>query len=88
MCLKLKLLKGLLNALVLLNAVLLVKSQKLSGISVVLGQKHYYIENTNAANFYQAAQICKQLGMSLASVEKETEYKNLKSILLENGVCE
>ena len=85
MCLKLKPLNGQLYALVLLNAVLLAKTQLLSGISVVLGQKHYYIENINVANFYQAAQICKQLGMSLASVEKETEYKNLKSILLQNG---
>lgn len=76
---------NLLWCLVVINGLITVKSQALSGISVILGNKHYYIETTNQGNFYEAAHSCAELDMKLASIESKTEFDKLYSILKTGG---
>lgn len=37
-------------------------------------------------NWYRAAQICSARGMTLASIESDTEHKNLRDYLYTNGM--
>ena len=61
----------------------MVKAQK--GITVDLGDKRYFIITSQTYNWYKANHVCSSKGMSLASLETETEYKNLKDHLYNKG---
>lgn len=52
--------------------------------STTIGDKVYYIAVTAKVNWYAANHVCTALGMSLASIESETEWQNLKNFLNTN----
>ncbi|TMW49778.1 hypothetical protein DOY81_005135, partial [Sarcophaga bullata] len=57
----------------------MVKAQK--GITADLGDKRYFIITSQTYNWFKANHVCSSKGMSLASLETETEYKTLKDHL-------
>ncbi|XP_037824942.1 uncharacterized protein LOC119613076 [Lucilia sericata] len=74
-------------SMIILNGLLNVEAQ--SGTSVILGSKHYYIETTEQVGFYEAANNCAQLGMSLASLDANTdERKRVYSFLTINEILD
>lgn len=72
-------------SVILLNALLKVEAQFANGIKVTVGNKQYYIETDDTGNFYEAANACTQLGMTLASIESKAEYKRIFSVLRNSG---
>lgn len=69
----------------LFNDLLEVEAQFANGIKFTVGKKQYYVETDDTGNFYQAANACTQLGMTLASIESKAEYKRIYSVLRNSG---
>lgn len=49
----------------------------------VLGEKYYIPYSVEKVSWYRAYQLCAKVGMQLASIESETEFKNLRDYLYE-----
>ncbi|XP_073844391.1 C-type lectin mosGCTL-7-like [Musca autumnalis] len=58
------------------------------GLTVVLGEKQYYVGVSQKINWYRAIQICAARDMSLDSIESQTEYDNMSRYLHANYILD
>ncbi|KAM7343888.1 C-type lectin mosGCTL-7-like [Cochliomyia hominivorax] len=57
-----------------------------NGQGAVIGDKYYFVYTLDKVNWYRAFELCSKVGMQLASIESETELKNLSSYLYTNSL--
>lgn len=70
-------------SIILCSLIFAAKAQ--SYLTTDIGDKRYRIVTAQKRNWYQANHACTALGMSLAAIESETEYANLKTYLFNNS---
>ena len=75
------------NIIVILSVITLKLVGNVSGAGTVIGDKNYQVIVTEKLNWHKAYQACAKLGMSLASIESETENKSLKDYLYSQCKC-
>uniref|UniRef100_A0A1I8NJ23 C-type lectin domain-containing protein n=1 Tax=Musca domestica TaxID=7370 RepID=A0A1I8NJ23_MUSDO len=56
------------------------------GLTVVLGEKQYYVGVSQKVNWFQANYICAARGMSLTAIESEAENENISNYLFANHI--
>nr|BAA93690.1 haustellum specific protein A [Sarcophaga peregrina] len=74
------------NIIVILSFITLKLVCNVSGATTVIGDKNYQVIITAKLNWHKAYQACAKLGMSLASIESETENKSLKDYLYSQSI--
>lgn len=52
-----------------------------NGQGKTIGEKYYLPYSIEKVSWYRAYQLCAKVGMQLASIESETEFKNLRDHL-------
>ncbi|XP_061390985.1 galactose-specific lectin nattectin-like [Musca vetustissima] len=61
-----------------------VPSPRSLGLTVVLGEKQYYVGVSQKLNWYAANYICAARDMTLTAIESQAEYDNLSNYLFAN----
>ncbi|XP_037824303.1 C-type lectin 37Db-like [Lucilia sericata] len=70
-------------SIMLLGLVLAVKAD--DDLTTDIGSKRFLIKTGKKLNWYQANHACTRVGMTLASIESETEQTNLRNYLFSQG---
>ncbi|KAI8119979.1 hypothetical protein FF38_00757 [Lucilia cuprina] len=70
-------------SIMLLGLVLAIKAD--DDLTTDIGSKRYLIKIGKKLNWFQANHACTRAGMTLASIESETEQKNLRDYLYAQG---
>ncbi|TMW49773.1 hypothetical protein DOY81_005130, partial [Sarcophaga bullata] len=73
---------------VFLSDLLLPSLAQEDGLNIRTGNKLYYIELSEQANFFKAAHACATLDMKLANLDTDSDVKRIKAILLLNDLTD
>ncbi|KAM7343820.1 C-type lectin mosGCTL-7-like [Cochliomyia hominivorax] len=68
------------------GAILFVCIFSVNGLTTDIGRNRYVIEKDKTVNWFQANHACTLLGMSLASIETEEEFKSIKKYLNDQDI--